>query len=195
MAKLYFRYGTVGSAKTLNLLSVFHTYRLQGKNCLLLKPKIDSRFGVETVKSRAGLERKADLVVTEDSEILADDLLNLNKNSNNPHCIVVDEVQFFEEDHIDDLRQISVTFDIPVICYGLRTDFRGELFPASKRLFELADSIEEVKNVCHYCNKKSTMNIKHVDGQATKDGPSVELGAEEKYFPVCYSCYREMLNE
>ena len=188
MSKLYFRYGTVGSAKTLNLLAVVHTYRKQGKNCLLIKPALDTRFGKYVVKSRAGLEETADL------NLEADDEIGLFEGKV-PDCILVDEVQFLTIDQIEELRMIATKDKIPVICYGLRSDFRTNLFPASKRLLELADSIEEVKNVCHYCNRKSTMNLKHVDGKPTKSGPSVELGAEEKYFPVCFNCYDGAFDE
>lgn len=183
MSKLYFRYGTVGSAKTLNLLTVVHTYRQQGKTCLLVKPSIDTRFGFSNVKSRAGLSQEADVILDKDHKF------SLKGDELNSDCILVDEVQFLSVSQIEDLRTIATEMNIPVICYGLRADFRTHLFPASKRLLELADSIEEVKNVCHYCNRKSTMNLKHVDGKPTRSGPSVELGAEEKYFPVCFSCY------
>ena len=94
---------------------------------------------------------------------------------------------------IEQFRTISVEKGIPVICYGLRTDFRSNLFEGSKRLLELADSIEEVKATCHFCNRKSIMNLKHVDGVAVSDGPVVQLGAEESYFPACYSCYQQQL--
>lgn len=94
---------------------------------------------------------------------------------------------------IEELREITLSLDIPVICYGLRTDFRSHLFEGSKRILEIADSIEEVKATCHFCNKKSIVNLKHVDGVATTDGPSVDLGAEEKYFPSCFGCYCKQL--
>jgi thymidine kinase len=186
MAKLYFRHGTVGSAKTLNLLAVAHNYRQQGKKIVLLKPEMDTRFGKEQIKSRAGLEMAADVLVTPDTKILD---LNLEDVS----CILVDEAQFFPAHIIDQLRQVTLLKDIPVICYGLRTDFKSKLFEGSLRLMELADSIEEVKATCHYCNRKSIMNLKHVDGVPTLDGPSVQLGAEERYFPVCYRCYAGQL--
>jgi len=99
------------------------------------------------------------------------------------HCILVDEVQFLSRKVIDELRRIALDFDIPILCYGLRTDFKSNLFEGSSRLMELADSIEEIKATCHYCNRKSIMNLKHVNGLATSEGPSVELGAEEKIFP------------
>jgi len=182
MAKLYFRYGAMGSAKTLNLLAVAHNYRQQGKKVLLMKPKLDTRFGLKEIKSRAGLEMEADLLVEKET-----DLTKVSVNGSS--CIVVDESQFLSKKHIEQLRELSFTKNIPVICYGLRTDFKSYLFEGSKRLMELADSIEEVKATCQYCNRKSTMNLKFVNGKAVFDGPSVELGAEEKYFPSCYGCY------
>lgn len=182
MAKLYFRHGTVGSAKTLNLLAVAHNYRQQGKWVVLLKPKLDTRFGEQSIRSRAGLEMTADILVDEET-----DLLNLKWEGVN--CVLVDEAQFLSALHIEQLRKLTLIQDLPVICYGLRTDFKSHLFEGSLRLMELADSIEEVKATCHYCNRKSIMNLKHVNGKAVTSGPTVEMGAEEKYYPVCYSCY------
>lgn len=188
MAKLYFRYGTVGSAKTLNLLAVAHNYRQQGKQVQVLKPKLDVRFGEAVVRSRAGLEQTADLLI-DDNTLL--DLKTFEKIS----CVLVDEIQFLKSNFINQLRRLATEVNVPVICYGLRTDFRGALFEASKRLFELADSIEEVKTTCSFCNKKATMNLKHLDGRATIAGPSIELGAEEKYLPACYHCYTQELTK
>ena len=188
MAKLYFRYGTVGSAKTLNLLAVAHNYRQQGKRILLVKPELDIRFGKESIKSRAGLEMSADILVAPETKLL-------EMNWDGISCILVDEAQFLSADHIEELRKITLQNEIPVICYGLRSDFRTRLFDGSRRLMELADSIEEVKATCHYCNRKSIMNLKHVNGLAALDGPSVQLGAEEKYYPVCYRCYTLQIEE
>lgn len=182
MAKLYFRHGTVGSAKTLNLLAVAHNYRQQGKKVLLMKPDLDTRFGKKQIKSRAGLEMQADVLIANESSLRGLDYSGVS-------CILVDEVQFLSAKVIEELRRIALEHDIPILCYGLRTDFKSHLFEGSARLFELADSIEEVKATCHFCNRKSIMNLKHVNGQAVKEGPTVELGAEEKYFPTCYKCY------
>jgi thymidine kinase len=182
MAKLYFRHGTVGSAKTLNLLAVAHNYRQQGKKIVLMKPDLDTRFGKERIKSRAGLEMQADILVADEQSLRGRDYTDVS-------CILVDEAQFLTAKVIEELRRISLEFDIPILCYGLRTDFKSRLFEGSARLMELADSIEEVKATCHYCNRKSIMNLKHVNGYAVSDGPTVELGAEEKYFPSCYKCY------
>ena len=188
MAKLYFRYGTVGSAKTLNLLAVAHNYRQQGKNVLLLKPALDIRFGKGSIKSRAGLEMAADILIDSDTKLLEMDWRDVS-------CLLVDEAQFLSAFHIEELRMITLRHHIPVICYGLRTDFRTRLFEGTLRLMELADSIEEVKATCHYCNKKSIANLKHVDGVAAFDGPSVQLGAEEKYYPVCFQCYNHQVEK
>ena len=187
MAKLYFRHGNVGSAKTLNLLAVAHNYRQQGKEIVLIKPALDDRFGKEQIKSRAGLEMPADILIRGDTNLLALDFEGVD-------CILVDEVQFMSANIVEQLREISISKSIPVICYGLRTDFRGYLFEGSCRLMELADSIEEVKATCHFCNRKSIMNIRHLNGVAVNEGPVVQVGAEEAYYPACYKCYQEQLS-
>ena len=184
MAKLYFRFGTVGSAKTLNLLAVAHNYRQQGKKVLLLKPQLDDRFGLNSIKSRAGLEMSADILVNDRSDLFELPLTDVQ-------CILVDEAQFLSAKHIDQLRIITQKLDVPVICYGLRTDFRTHLFEGTKRLLELSDSIEEVKATCHFCNRKSIVNLRHVNGIAVVDGPTVQLGTEDVYYPCCYSCYTQ----
>jgi thymidine kinase len=184
VAKLYFRYGTVSSAKTLNLLAVAHNYRSQGKQVVLIKPALDDRFGAEVIRSRVGIEQTADI------KVLADTQMD-RKNFEGVSCILVDEAQFCSSSVIEQLREFSVDLNIPVICYGLRADFRIELFEGSRRLFELADSIEEIKTTCAFCNRKAITNLKHVGGVATLAGPAVDLGAEEKYFPACYGCYKE----
>ena len=186
MAKLYFRYGTVGSAKTLNLLAVAHNYRQQGKEVLLLKPALDDRFGKEQIRSRAGLEMSADVLISEETNLFLLDFEGIE-------CILVDEAQFMPARIIEQFRAITIEKEIPVICYGLRTDFRSYLFEGSKRLLELADSIEEVKATCHYCHRKSIMNLKHVEGVPVKEGPSIQLGTEETFLPACFQCYLEQL--
>lgn len=188
MAKLYFKYGTVGSAKTLNLLAVAHNYKMQHKKTLLFKPSIDTRYPDPfIVKSRAGLSQKADLCLDPDSVIPPQILDRV-------YCILVDEAQFLSSFVIDQLKDISVHRDIPVICYGLRADFRTHLFEGSRRLMEIASSIEEIKTTCTFCNKKALFNLKLVDGKPTTEGASIELGFEELFIPVCSSCYHEKLN-
>lgn len=188
MAKLYFRYGAMGSAKTLNLLAVAHNYRQQGKEVVLIKPALDNRFGQQKIRSRAGLEMTADILVEPDTILDYEDFKKIS-------CILVDEAQFVSENLVNQLRKITIDLQIPVICYGLRTDFKSYLFEGSKRLMELADSIEEVKATCNFCDKKSIMNLKHVNGVATVEGPSIQLGAEEMYYPACYQCYHDAVNK
>ncbi len=188
MAKLYFRYGTVGSAKTLNLLAVAHNYQQQGKRALLLKPELDDRWAAATIRSRAGLEKPADLLIHNESE-LQDDLFH------DTDCVLVDEAQFLPVQVIERLRAIASDHNVPVICYGLRTDFKTHLFAGAQRLMELADSIEEVKTTCAYCNRKAVFNLKLLDGRATLAGPTIDLGAEEKYLPTCHGCYHAKLSE
>ncbi|MCH9609070.1 MAG: Thymidine kinase [Chlamydiales bacterium] len=188
MAKLYFRHGTVGSAKTLNLLAVAHNYHQQKKKILLVKPALDLRYGKNQIKSRAGLEKEADILVDEKTDLL---LFNYDEVS----CILVDEVQFLSKEVIDQLRTITLELNIPILCYGLRTDFRTCLFEGSRRLMEIADSIEEVKSTCHFCNRKGIVNLKHINGKATLSGATIELGSEEKYYPACYKCYQSQVKE
>ena len=188
MAKLYFRYGTMGSAKSLNLLAVAHNYQLQGKKVFLIKPKLDVRFGASSIKSRAGLEKDADLLVEADTQIDFELMAQFD-------CILVDEAQFLSSNLVDQLRQISQKKSVPVICYGLRSDFRTHLFEGSRRLLELADSIEEVKTTCAYCSKKAIFNMKILNGTPTLSGPSIDLGAEEKYVATCSNCYYSKLSE
>jgi thymidine kinase len=125
-------------------------------------------------------------------------LFDLELQSKRPadiSCVLVDEAQFLAPKHIDQLRAITNLWNVPVICYGLRTDFRTHLFPGSRRLMEVADTIEEVKTTCQICNRKAVFNLKHVNGKADISGPVIQLGAEEKYFPACFTCYRDSLKE
>jgi thymidine kinase len=184
VAKLYFRYGTMDSAKSMNLLAVAHNYRKQGKRVLLVKPRIDSRFGSHTISSRSGLEATADLLIDHDTVLDPREFAGLD-------CILIDEAQFLPPQVIDDLRRITVDPGVPVICYGLRTDFRTRLFPGAQRLMELADRIEEVKVTCQYCAKKAICNLRFVNGAPTVRGPQVQLGADEQYAPVCWTHYDE----
>ena len=186
MAKLYFRFGTVSSAKTMALLACAHTYKVQQKKICVIKPAFDDRFGKQTVASRAGLSREADILVGPDTILPSDAFEGI-------HCVLVDEAQFMSAFVIDQLREVATTQGVPVICYGLRTDFRSNLFEGSKRLFELADSLEEIKTTCAFCNKKAVFNLKSVDGEPTISGAQVTLGAEELYLPACPRHFYEKL--
>lgn len=185
MAKLYFRYGTMDSAKSLNLLAVAHNYKKQGKRVFLMKPRLDTRFGSTKIASRAGMEAEADMLV--------DPSTVLEPAAFKPYdCILVDEAQFLAPEVVVDLRRITIDPGVPVICYGLRTDFKTRLFPGSQRLLELADRIEEIKVTCQYCRSKATCNLRLVDGQAATEGPQVLLGADEQYVPVCWVHYDDL---
>jgi thymidine kinase len=186
MPKLYFRHGPMSSAKTLNLLAVAHNYRTQGKKVLLLKPRLDVRFGTAAITSRAGLTADADMLVE------ADTVLD-PKLFEGHDCVLVDEAQFLSPRIVEQLRELTRRPGLPVICYGLRTDFRTHLFDGSRRLLELADSIEEVKVTCQFCNRKAVLNMRFIDGKPTSSGAQVELGAEDRYAPVCYCCYDDRL--
>jgi thymidine kinase len=182
MAKLYFRYGAVGSAKTLNLLAVAHAYEQQEKRVVVIKTEVDTRFGHDLVKSRAGLQRVADLIVGPSTRLPVDRFAGV-------HCVLVDEAQFMSAAMIEQLRVLADESDVPVICYGLPTDFRAQLFEGSKRLMELADDIQEVKTTCAFCNRKAVFNLKLHGGRPTLSGPTIDLGTEEKYLPACSRCY------
>lgn len=186
MPKLYFRYGTMNSSKTANLLMVAHNYRSQGKNVVLMKPQLDNRFGVDTITSRAVEETKADIIVSPDTDTF--------QIPDSVKCVLVDEAQFLSEKNIEALRLL--TTHMPVICYGLRTDYRSRLFPGSKRLLELSDTIEEIKNVCVLCERKAIINAKfYVHGETrliVREGSGEpDLGAEEKYQPMCWECWKD----
>ena len=153
-----------------------------------MKPKLDDRFGSQDVSSRAGLSKRADMLLSDDT-VLDPELLK------GKDCILVDEAQFLSKSVIDQFRTIATVQNIPIICYGLRTDFRGTLFEGSKRLFEVSDSLEEIKTTCAFCNRKAIFNLKLIDGKASLTGPTIELGAEEKYLPACSKCYRLQIEQ
>ena len=185
MSKLYFRYGCVDSAKTLNLLAVAHTYREQGKHILIVKPSIDTRFGSDKIQSKAPLGPINTDVSLDPSALLDRKLLN------NVACILVDESQFLAEHQVEDLRDIATVMDIHVICYGLRTDFLTHTFAGSKRLLELADSITEVKTTCFFCNSKAIFSGRKAIGDSSysSKGDQIILGDADMYTPLCSRCY------
>ena len=175
MAKLYFRYGVVSSAKTLNLLATVHNYEQQGKFPILIKPAMDTRS--ELVESRAGLSHKADIILTQGDDVAARIYPYLDKYIS---AIVVDEVQFLTKDQIESLRKISAFQDIPVLCYGLRTKSDATLWPSIITLMALADSIEEIKTTCAFCDNKAIFSKAVV---ATND-QGINLGWDT-FIPVC----------
>ncbi len=177
MAKLYFRYGVMGSSKTANALMVRFNYEERGQETLLVKPSIDQRDGARFVASRAGLSHPciyfSDLRGMDDAEI------------RRYACIIVDEAQFLTREEVQYLAYLVDELGVPVICYGLRADFQGNLFPGSQELMASADIIEEIKTIC-WCGKKATCNARlGEDGQVTRVGEQVVLGANDKYIALC----------
>lgn len=194
MAKLYFRYGVVHSAKTLNLLAVAHNYRQQNKRCIVVKPRMDDRFEVDYVVSQAGLKVKADIILDDNFKLIDRDNID-----DHPYafysCVLVDEAQFLSPDIIEQFRDVVSYYRIPVICYGLRTDFQRKLFPGSRRLLELADSIEEIKTTCQFCNSKAVFNMRHRNNLAVLEGAQIHLGGQDDYWGVCSECYNTKISE
>ena len=181
MSKLYFRYGAMGSSKTANLLMVQYNYKEKGQNAIILKPKIDNRDGDLIVKSRIGLEQSCQYV---------EDFLKESKGKWKPedwekvNAILIDEAQFITEEEADAFARIVDKHDVPVICYGLKTDFTGHLFEGSKRLLELSDVIEEIPTIC-WCGKKAAFNARISNGKMVTDGKQIMLGGNESYIPLC----------
>lgn len=183
MSKLYFRYGAMNCGKTTNLLQVAHNYEERGMNVVLLKPSIDTKAN-SRVSSRIGVEREVDHLIMPDEKLKGYLMLIKDKVS----CVIVDEAQFLSEGQVDELFVFSKMTDIPVICYGLRADFRSELFPGSKKLFELADSIEELYTICR-CGKKARFNARIVNGEFTLMGDQVAIDGDVQYESLCGKCY------
>lgn len=183
MSKLYFRYGAMNCGKTTNLLQVAHNYEERGMNVVLLKPAIDTKAN-SRVSSRIGVEREVDHLIMPDEKLKGYLMLIKDKVS----CVIVDEAQFLSEGQVDELFVFSKMTDIPVICYGLRADFRSELFPGSKKLFELADNIEELYTICR-CGKKARFNARIVNGEFTLMGDQVAIDGDVQYESLCGKCY------
>jgi len=191
MNKLYFRYGVMGSSKTAEALMCRLNYIQKGFNVLLLKPSIDNRFEDDNpqVISRIGI--KADCIKFSKTQNLID-LFNAENIKQKIDVIIVDECQFATSRQIEQLRRIA--YNIPVLCYGLLTNFKTELFEGSKRLVEIADSLQEVKSVCN-CGRKASVNARLVNGKITTSGAEVLIGAEESYVSMCYLCFRKKLSQ
>jgi Thymidine kinase len=182
IAKLYFRYGTMGSSKSANALMTRFNYIERGYRVLLMKPAVDVREGRNVVHSRIGLEALAELLA-------AGDTVRQHYGEMPPQCIILDEAQFATEEQVEELRDIADLEDIPVFCYGLRTDFRTRLFPGSRRLFELADSVYELKCVCD-CGRKAIVNARYANGRIVSEGAQIAIGGNEMYRGLCYRCWK-----
>ena len=210
MSKLYFKFGAMGSSKTANALMTRFNYLEKNHSVWLIKPQTDTRDDytdesgkiVTVVKSRIGLEAPANVIkdnadITElfktaSADIVINDTVVKTQKID---VIICDECQFFTEDQIDQLKYIAENENVPVICFGLRSDFRTKLFPGSKRLFEIADSITEVKSICE-CGKKAIVNARFDgNGNIVTDGAQVDIGGNEKYKSMCWSCWQKLINE
>ena len=188
MAKLYFRYGAMNCGKTTALLQTAHNYSESGQKAIIIKPAVDTKMK-SCVTSRLGISREVDLLVGENDNLFK----HFEENGQGLDCILVDEVQFLTVAQIEELYRVAVVLNIPVICYGLRADFRMDGFPASSRLLELAHSITEMNNVCA-CGKKSTCNLRLVNNVPVFKGNQIEIDDSDfiSYKAVCSECYERL---
>ena len=189
MAKLYFKYGAMGSSKTAQALITKYNYEENDLKVWLIKPSADTRDGKQILRSRIGLEAEVE-VIPPDMDILAR-FDETRRGSCN--VIIVDECQFLTEQQIDELRAIVNDRNVPVMCFGLRTDFKTRLFPGSRRLMELADEIQEIKTMCD-CGAKATVNAR-IDGSGhiITEGAQVVLGGNDSYIAMCHKCYQDYI--
>lgn len=179
MAKLYFRYGAMGSSKTANALMVHYNYIERGSNAVLLKPQLENRDGEKIIQSRIGLKSECCYVEDFITEI------GTNWDAAKKYdAVIVDECQFLSAEQVDWLSDLVDFAELPVICYGLRTDFQSKFFPGSKRLMEIADKIEEIKTVC-WCGRKAAINARISDGKIVRNGEQVMMGGNESYIAIC----------
>ena len=187
MSKLYFRYGAMNSGKTTLLLQVAHNYEERGMKVVILKPGIDTK-GDNKIVTRIGLTREVDYVVKSDEKIIN----YLNSLPEDVVCILIDEAQFLTRDQVDELFMFTKLKNKPVICYGLRSDFKTMAFPGSLRLFEVCDSLEELITICR-CGKRAKFNGRIVDGKFTSSGDQVAIDGENhvEYESLCGKCYLE----
>lgn len=187
MAKLYFRYSAMNAGKTTQLLQVKYNYEERGQNVLLLKPSADNREGIEKIKSRIGLECDG-VVIDPETDIAT--LVRQNMENQVIHCLIIDEAQFLSRAQVLQLCCVVDDLNIPVIAYGLRSDFRGNLFPGSEALLTFSDSIEELKTIC-WCGKKATMNTRLLNGKPTYEGEQIQIGGNESYISLCRKHWKE----
>ena len=189
MAKLYFKYGSMGSSKTAQALITKYNYEENGMRVWLIKPAADNRDGAIILKSRVGLQAPAEVVAP------SADICAMFEERDEPDVIIVDECQFMSAEQIDQLRDIVDTKSIPVICFGLRTDFQSKLFPGSHRLFEVADTISEIKSICD-CGAKATTNARiDGDGYIVTEGAQLFIGGNNSYVAMCHKCWIRNIRE
>lgn len=188
MAQLFFHYGTMSSGKTLEILKDAHNYEAQGRKIVLMTSGVDNRSGVGTIASRIGLHREA-VPIRHEMNIFAY-IKKINaeeeKRGDGPiACVFIDEAQFLERHHVFECAKIVDELGIPVMTFGLKNDFQNNLFEGTKNLLIVADKINEIKTICHYCGRKATMNLRVHDGKPVYEGEQVQIGGDESYYPVC----------
>lgn len=190
MAKLYFKYGVMGSSKTAQALITKFNYEERGMKVWLIKPQIDNRDSDGIVKSRAGLYAPA-YILPETENVYE----SFQKLKDPVDVIIVDECQFLSEDQVNQLSMLVIDYDVPVLCFGLRIDFRTKMFPGSKRLMEIADSITEIKTICS-CGRKATVNVRFDEnGRVVTEGEQILIGGNDRYTAMCYRCYIKAIKE
>ncbi len=189
MAKLYFKYGAMGSSKSAQALITKYNYEERGMKVWLIKPKTDTRDGKNILKSRIGLYAVADEIA------IGESIKALFAEHDDCNVIIADEAQFLSPEQIDELRDIVDEMNIPVMCFGLRTDFVTKLFPGSMRLFEVADSISEIKTICD-CGAKATVNARMDDnGKIVTAGDQICIGGNDRYIAMCHKCWKKAIAE
>lgn len=189
MAKLYFKYGAMGSSKTAQALITKYNYEENGMRVWLIKPSADDRDGAIILRSRVGLEAPTEVIAPEA------DIRELFAKQEKTDVIIVDECQFLMPEQIDQLREIVDAENVPVLCFGLRTDFRSTLFPGSRRLFEVADTITEIKTICD-CGAKATTNARvGEDGYIVTEGAQILMGGNDRYIAMCHKCWMRNIRE
>jgi thymidine kinase len=188
VSKLYFRYGAMNSGKSTHLMQVAYNYEERGMKVIIIKPKVDKKGG-NTLVSRLGVNREVDLMISEEDNIF-ETIDNYLKEEGEINCILVDEVQFMKSIQIDELFEIAVNLDIPIICYGLRTDFKRDGFEGSARLLLLAHSIEEMKTICA-CGQKAIFNGRKINGKFVFEGEQIAIDEQDdvRYESLCGDCY------
>jgi len=188
MAKLYFYYSSMNAGKSTSLLQSSYNYKERGMNTLVLAPQLDNRFGVGKVASRIGIESDATTFAT-DTNLF--DLVETTINKEPLHCVLIDEAQFLTRDQVFQLTEVTDKLHIPVLAYGLRTDFQGEPFDGSKYLLAWADTLKELKAICH-CGTKATMVLRlDTEGNAVREGSQVEIGGNDRYISMCRKHFKE----
>ena len=187
MAQLYYRYSTMNAGKSIELIKGAYNYEERGQRGMTLLPAIDDRYGVGVITSRIGIQREA-MLVKDDTNIL--ELFLAEKEKGEIDCVLIDECQFLRKHHVEELIEIVDTFNVPVMAYGLKNDFRNQLFEGSYYMLIYADKIEEIKTIC-WCGRKATMVARVVDGKIVKQGEQIVIGGNDMYVSLCRKHYND----